>query len=191
MKIILHKNDISTIKSDVLIGPVDGNICAFGGCAAAISLRKALPCETPQERMGLFEEIEDEILCHKPIPFGNAAIIDVDEYGLPWNNLLIISALPHHVNGQIFGLDKCESILAKAIKNGIELALREGSNSVATTLIGDSYRMPPEFSIRAMLSGFKEHQDKPMNINWCFLDDDKMRIANQGCETFGFNHKII
>ncbi|WP_321402580.1 hypothetical protein [Maridesulfovibrio sp.] len=187
MKITIHKNDISKVRSDALIGPVDGNICAFGGCAAATALRKTIPCETPQERMGLFEEI----LCHKPIPFGDAKFIEVDEYDLPWNRLLIISALPHHVNGEIFSPDKCESILAKAIQNGVGLALREGINSIATTLIGDSYRMPPELSVRAMLSGFKTHQDKSIDINWCFLDEYKMHVANKGCVAFGFKHKMI
>lgn len=190
MKIILQNSDVGKIISDALIAPVDGNICAFGGCAAAVALRNQLQCENHTERMTLFEEIEEQIACIKPLPLGDAELIDIEGYELPWKVLLVTSALPHHVNGRIFSADECASVLTNSLEKACSIALQDGLNSISSTLIGDSYRMSTVLSIRAMLTAFKKFMEKDLNINFCFVDSEKINLAQKACEAFAFNYVI-
>ena len=130
MKVQLFHGDIGRVKAEGLVCPVDGNICILGGPAAATALRKSFDSDEQDELFGYLEK-DVKHLC--PISHGEARIIDGEG---DWEYLVIIAALPHHINDTIITENSFAAVLEKAIVNGIRASIKKEIKSIAMTVIG-------------------------------------------------------
>ena len=181
MKIRLFHGDIGKVKGEGLVCPVDGNICILGGPAAATALKNAF---APEEREELFGYLESDVKRLFPIPHGEARIIDGDGN---WEYLVIIAALPHHVNDTVFTENYFARILEKAIINGIRASVQHGIQSIAMTVIGSSYRLPAETCIRSAINGISKCHRENIEVIWSFLDGEQLKLAEKLLSQAGVN----
>ncbi len=181
MKIRLFHGDIDKVKVEGLVCPVDGNICILGGPAAATALKKSFD---PEEWEELFGYLESDVKRLFPVPHGEARIIDGDGN---WEYLVIIAALPHHVNDTVLTENYFASILEEAIVNGIRASVRHGIQSIAMTVIGSSYRLPVASCILSSVDGIKQCHRENIEIIWCFLDGEQLKLAEKLLSQAGIN----
>ncbi len=181
MQVRLIHGDIGKVKAEGLVCPVDGHICILGGPAAATVLKKSFD---PEERNELFGYLEDDIKRLCPIPHGEARIIEGDG---DWEWLVIIAALPHHVNDTILTENDFASILEKAIVNGIRVSIKKEIKSIAMTVIGSSYRLPVASCILSAVDGIKQCHRENIEIIWCFLEGEQLKLAEKLLSQAGIN----
>lgn len=183
MIIHLKKKDIREVSTESLILPVDGSLCKFGA-AAGTALKLALPAE---ERKEIIDELEERLLDLKPIPNGEAKMINLADMGIacPWRYLVILAVLPHHVNDRICHQSEFSRCLTKGIISGLKICAANNIKSVACTIIADSYRLSSNEAIRSMILGFKSSRKDSIDIFWCFIGQDKLDTAKQECQRAG------
>lgn len=173
MKIQLFHGDVGKVTAEGLFCPVDGNICILGGSSAATALKNTLDSE---ERDELFGYLENDVKRLCPIPHGEARIVEGEG---PWDWLVVIAALPHHVNDTIITEDYFASILEKAIVNGLHASIEKGIKSIAMTVIGSSYRLSAEACICSMVKAISRCHRENIEVIWSFLDGDQLELASK------------
>jgi hypothetical protein len=178
MEVQLFDGDISNAQAEGLVCPVDGAICILGGPAAAKALKNSFD---PEDRDELFGYLEKDVLNLRPIPDGGARIIQGEG---DWDWLVVVAAVPHHVNDQIIGKNAFSHILQRSIINGIRESVNHEIGSIAMTVIGSSYRLAPEICIRSMAEAFAVCRKVKINIVWCFLDSELREMAREHLEKY-------
>ena len=180
MKLNLLQQDIKEVSADGLILPCDGNICVIGGTAAAKALKASFAneAEDNEEQIEFYVGIEDDVKRLRPLPHGTARIIDGNE---TWPWLVVIAVLPHHVNDVIFTPAQFSTILKTGIANGINGSLNRELKSVALTLIGTTYRITADQSIKAIAEGLSAARRGNIEVNWCILDNRHFELAKRTC----------
>ena len=182
MKIQLFHGDIGDVTAEGLFCPVDGDICVLGGPAAATALKNSFDAE---ERDELFGYLEKDVKRLCPIPHGAARIIDGEGQ---WDWLVVLAALPHHVNDAIITEDHFAHILERSIINGIHTSCEKAIKSIAMTVIGSSYRLSTEVSIRSAVKAICKCRRENIKIIWSFLDEDQLALAAESFSQLGVRY---
>ena len=173
MKVQLFHGDISQVSAEGLVCPVDGAIAVLGGPAAAIALKRSFAVD---ERDELFGYLEEDVRRLRPICDGEAKIVPGEG---KWDWLVVVAALPHHVNDTIIGEDYFANILERSIISGIRASVQKGVKSIAMTVIGSSYRLPVASCILSSVNGIKKCQQDNIDIIWCFLERGQLVQAEK------------
>jgi len=155
----------------------------LGGSAAATALKRSFAAD---ERDELFGYLEEDVKRLRPIREGEAEIIPGEG---KWDWLVVIAALPHHVNDTIIGEDYFANILEKSIINGVRGSVQGGIRSIAMTVIGSSYRLPIASCILSAVNAIRQCQRDNIEIIWCFLEREQLGqaeklLAQAGVEFF-------
>jgi O-acetyl-ADP-ribose deacetylase (regulator of RNase III) len=176
MKITLFQEEIGNIQADGLILPVDGQICAIGGTAAAKTLKSSFYKETEdlEEQVELYTYLEEDVFRLKPLRHGSAAVIDGND---TWAYLVVIAAFYHNVDDVVFSSNQACELLSRAIQNGVREAVRHNLQSIAMTLMGTTYRVTPQQSILALTKGMAVVRRENIEIKWCILRDEDFHYA--------------
>jgi len=184
----LALQDIALIKADVLFAPIDGRIRAFSGSAAATALRRRLP---PEMRDKYFQEIEEEVIALPPMRDGEASLMSLDaDYGLPWKSLALGCALPHPVDGLQFSTSYFFESLRQSLAKAIQLVTVEPElSSMAMTVMANSYRLPTQSAVRAMLQAINASSDMPLTLTWAFREPDAFHGCEEACRQAGINFR--
>lgn len=171
MEVVLNKGSIEKVTAGGLVCPVDGAICTLGGSAAATALKNSFDLE---ERDELFSYLEQDVKRLRPIPHGESRIIPGEGR---WDWLVVVAALPHHVNDVIFSEDHFAYILERSVAHGIRMSCRQEIGSLAMTVMGSSYRLPAKLGIRCAVNAMRECRHEDIRIIWCFLDEELLGVA--------------
>ena len=180
MNIHLCSEKISNLKADGLVLPVDGNICVIGGTAGAKALKESFADETEsrEEQMEMYEYSEDDVKALRPLPHGKAKVILGND---TWKYLVVIAVQPHHVNDQIFSEEQFCQILRSGLVNGINESIKKGLNSIALTLISNSYRISSSMSVTSIAEGLSLCRAKKIDVYWSIIDKNNMELAKKVC----------
>ncbi|WP_319587879.1 hypothetical protein [uncultured Desulfobulbus sp.] len=178
MKITLLQKDIARVDADGLVLPVDGQVCAIGGTAAAKALKTSSTheVESVEEQGELYVAVEEEIARIKPLRHGYAKVIEGNE---TWGHLVVAAAFYHHVNDTVFSPQQASALLTSAVRNTAEESVKNGLQSIAMTLMGNTYRLSARESIMAIMKGLASTQAEFIEVKWCILRDEYFRYAKQ------------
>ena len=132
-----------------------------------------------EEQIEFYEGIEDDVKRLRPLPHGAARVIDGNE---TWPWLVVIADLPHHVNDVIFTPAQFSSILKTGIANGINESLNRELKSIALTLIGTTYRITADQSIKAIAEGLAAARRGNIKVHWCILNNHHLELAQRTCK---------
>jgi O-acetyl-ADP-ribose deacetylase (regulator of RNase III) len=169
---------VERVDADVLLLPVDGQLCRLGG-AAARALRFAL---SPDERADELEYVEDQLAQLRPVLHPQARLID----GVArWSKLLVSAAYPHNVDGVIHTPDNCARMIRNAIPAALALAEAHQLASVAATLIGTAYRMSAELAVRAFVDGLRTAAAHHVTVRWSLPDATHRQLAAAAASRVG------
>lgn len=171
MEIHLFHGDIGKVRAEGLVCPVDGAICVLGGPAAAKMLKESFD---PEERDELFGYLEEDVKKLCPIPHGEARVIPGEGN---WDWLIVVAAIPHHVNDEIISQSSLAQILERSISNGIRSSVQAVITSLAMTVIGSSYRLPAEICVQSAVAAIHRNRKENQKMIWCFLDEGLLNYA--------------
>jgi len=175
LEVSLIAERVELVDADAILLPVDGQICRLGG-AAASALRLAL---SPDERADEMDYIEHELARLRPLAHPRAHAID----GVArWSKIIVSAAYPHNVDGAMFSPDDCARMVRSALPVAIALAVELQLASLAATLIGTAYRMPPDLAVRAFVDGLAAAAKQPIRLRWSLPDPVHRQLARIACE---------
>lgn len=184
MKIRLTFDDIANVNADGLVIQVDGSQCDLGGPAASKALKYSIDSE---DRMEIFGYLENDVKKLRPLKRGGAKIIHGEG---AWEYLVIIAAVPHHVNDVIITQSQFASILEKSIFNCVIESHKMRLKSIAMTTIGTGYRLSPELSISSIVKGLYTNRRLDIEVVWCFIDEKQFTLAKKCCEGFNLEYSF-
>ena len=184
MKIRLTFDDIANVNADGLVIQVDGSQCDLGGPAASKALKYSIDSE---DRMEIFGYLENDVKKLRPLKHGGAKIIHGEG---AWEYLVIIAAVPHHVNDVIITQSQFASILEKSIFNCVIESHKMRLKSIAMTTIGTGYRLSPELSISSIVKGLYTNRRLDIEVVWCFIDEKQFTLAKKCCEGFNLEYSF-
>jgi hypothetical protein len=178
LKITLLQENISHVVADGLVLPVDGQICAIGGTAAANALKASFVKETDSidEQMELYSYIEADIARLRPIQHGHSVIMEGNE---TWRRLVIVAAFYHNVNDTIFSPQQSADLISLAIQNGVKESVKQHIKTITMTLMGTSYRVSSRESILAISKGLSAVKGEEIEVKWCILEEGDFRYAKK------------
>lgn len=178
LQLELIPTSVELVDATALLVPVDGQLCRLGGAISG-ALRRALPAE---ERADELAYVEDELARLRPIPHPQARLVD----GVArWEKLLVSAAYPHSVDGVIYAPEDCARMIRSALPAAIGAAYAEGVGSLAATLIGTAYRMPPDLAVRAFVDGIRAAAGHALVIRWSLPDPAHYRLAAAAAARLG------
>ena len=128
------------------------------------------------------EYLEHELARLRPLAHPRAYAID----GVArWSKILVSAAYPHNVGGAVFSPDDCARMVRSALPVAIAAVAELSLASLAATLIGATYRMPPDLAVRAFVDGLAAAAKLPIGIRWSLPDPDHRRLARAACARLG------
>lgn len=179
MVINLKRDEIIKLRSDGLLVQIDGQMRVLGGPPAAKALKMSIH---PEDREELFDYLEKKVKRIKQMPPGKAMVMDISEVDSQWEYLILISAIPHHVDDIIISSTQYASILKSAMLHAIHEILNEGLTSLAMTPVGISYRMPYQLSLRSMAEALARYRSTDFSIHWSLVNDNHFNYARKICD---------
>lgn len=178
LEVSIIADRVEFVDADAILLPVDGQICRLGG-AVASGLRLAL---SPEERADEMDYIENELVRLRPLAHPRAQEID----GVArWSKIIVSAAYPHNVDGALVTPNDCARMVRSAVPMAIALAAQLQIPSLAATLIGTAYRMPPDLAIRAFVDGIAAASKHSIHLRWSLPQLTYRQIARTECERLG------
>lgn len=176
IEVELLEQRIEHIDAVALLVPVDGAICKLGG-AIASGLRGALSAD---ERDDELDYLEHELTAMRPLVHPAAKAID----GVArWATLVVSAAYPHNVDGAIYGPGDCARMLRLALPVAFGVVHDLTLDTLAATLVGTAYRMPPDLAVRCFVDAIAASSPRSsFRLRWSLPDADHRRLAHAACK---------
>jgi hypothetical protein len=178
MVVHISPSPAEEITAAGLLLPVDGLIPNLGS-GAARAIRAALPAD---ERMGELEYLGEQLAELRPLPVGEARVIEWDYH---WNWIVVTAAYPHNTAARSFSPHECAAILRAGVAGGVRAAVAHGLASMTMTVIGTAYRMDVGMAVRAQADGLAAEVRHNLTICWSIPDAAALQLAREACLRLG------